>query len=84
MLQEELEDGSISLHCSKDLVVNSYGQLLLDLCVSLKVRIVNGRRGKDERVGEYTCFTDRGQNVMDYLTVSTALFNDAKDVFVVP
>ena len=54
------------------------------ICVSLNLHIVNGRWGKDEGVGEFTCFIARGQSDVDYLIVSTALFDDIKESFVVP
>jgi len=57
---------------SRDVVVNSRGKNLLDLCVGARLRIVNGRHRGDKR-GEYTCYTPRGCSVVDYLIVSSDL-----------
>ena len=59
---------------SKDIQVNAQGRCLLDMCVSSGMRIVNGRHHGD-RNGEYTCHTPRGSSVVDYVVVSSGLFD---------
>ena len=44
---------------------------LIDLCIASKLRIVNGRLDSS---GGFTCFTPRGDSVVDYLIVSESLF----------
>ena len=57
---------------SKDTGVNPQGRILLDLCISARMRIINGRTTGDS-AGEYTCYTPRGCSVVDYLIVSADL-----------
>ena len=39
---------------NKDLIINSNGRKLIELCQVTGVSIVNGRIGKDSIIGEYT------------------------------
>ena len=57
---------------SKDTGVNPQGRILLDLCISARMRIIIGRTTGDS-AGEYTCYTPRGCSVVDYLIVSADL-----------
>ena len=57
---------------SKDTGVNPQGRILLDLCISARMRIVNGRTTGDS-AGDYTCYTPRGCSMVDYLIVSADL-----------
>ena len=54
---------------SVDLSTNVQGRNLLDLCISNRLRILNGRHNGD-RQGKYTCYTSRGYSVVDYVIVS--------------
>ena len=60
---------------SKDLhgELNEHGKLLLALCCSFGIHILNGRSSGDLN-GELTCYTANGSSLMDYTIVSTALF----------
>ena len=63
---------------SQDDTVNPRGNELLDLCKSLDLNIVNGRKTGD-LFGNYTCFQWNGNSVVDYLvTSSCALENVMK------
>ena len=57
---------------SKDTIVNIQGRHLLDLCISMGLRILNGRNVGDSH-GSYICFTPRSCSVVDYLLVSADL-----------
>ena len=52
-----------------DLSTNVQGRNLLDLCISNRLRILNGRHNGD-RQGKYTRYTSRGCSVVDYVIVS--------------
>ena len=57
---------------SKDTSINSQGKVLLDLCISARMRIVNGRTTGDS-AGDYTCYTPRGCSMVDYLVSADLL-----------
>ena len=46
---------------NKDLIMNSNGRKLIELCQFIDVNIVNGRVGKDSTIGEYTCHKYNGK-----------------------
>ena len=58
---------------SFDKVVNSYGRKFLDICKSVPLRILNGRKLGD-LLGNFTCQNPRGSSVVDYGAVSPCLF----------
>ena len=56
--------------------VDSHGKLLLDLCKSSGLRIVNGRKLGDFH-GNFTCFNHRGNpSVIDYMLCHLSVFKD--------
>ena len=57
---------------------NVYGKQLVDLCKSASLCIVNGRTVGD-RDGQFTCMTETGQSVVDYLLISQSLFSQIID-----
>ena len=57
---------------SQDPMVNMQGRCLLDLCIGLRLRILNGRQEGDSN-GKYTCFTPNGCSVVDYVIASADL-----------
>ena len=59
---------------SEDKKVNDYGKELIDLCISSRLRILNGRIGMDKEQGTFTCVTPRGSSVVDYSVASIDLF----------
>lgn len=63
---------------SKDKVYNEYGLALLELCKDLDVHILNGRFPGDE-YGNFTFQTDRGNSVIDYIMLSSSVFNFVMD-----
>ena len=68
--------------CNSDHSVYSYGKVLLNLCISSNLRIVNGRIGTDRNVGEFTCYSPRGCSVVDYFVVSAHLMSYISDMSV--
>ena len=58
---------------SQDQTVNNFGHVLLDICKSSNLQIVNGRYYKDSGVGNFTCHTaNGGHSVVDYLLAPTS------------
>ena len=49
-----------------DITTNRYGKKLEDLCKGYNLHIANGRVPGD-RIGGFTCFTKRGNSVVDYV-----------------
>ena len=64
---------------SLDNGTNRFGDLLLDLCKSSSLRIVNGRLFNDKTVGKMTCYTHNGESVVDYLLTSFSNFSTIND-----
>ena len=62
-----VDDPDIPLRISQDAITNEFGHLLLDICKSTGIRIVNGRYFHDEGLGLFTCHTSNGHGVVDYL-----------------
>ena len=57
---------------NEDLVLNIQGKNLLDLCMSARLRILNGRFIGDS-LGFYTCISPSGYSTVDYAVVSESL-----------
>lgn len=64
---------------SEDKVKNSFGTMLLDMCKSLKLRIVNGRLHSDAKIGKFTCETELGSSVIDYMLTGEEYFQNVSD-----
>ena len=58
---------------SQDTAVNARGKEMLDMCKSLNINIVNGRKTGD-LFGNYTCFNWNGNSLVDYVLTSASLF----------
>lgn len=61
----------------QDNTVNTHGQNLIDLCISSRLRILNGRYLGDS-LGYFTCLTANGQSTVDYAIVSESLLSSFK------
>lgn len=59
---------------SKDVEVNSFGRTLVEMCCTLGIRMLNGRKNGDEE-GEFTYMSSTGKSVNDYVLVSCDLFS---------
>ena len=60
---------------SRDSAVNPRGNELLDMCKSLDLNIINGRRTGD-LFGDFTCFKWNGNSVVDYLLTSSSILQN--------
>ena len=58
---------------SEDDAVNPRGNDLLDMCRSLDLNIINGRKTGD-LFGKYTCLKWNGNSLVDYLITSSSVF----------
>lgn len=60
---------------------NTYGRVLLDLCKSSCLRILNGHFGKDANVGNFTCITENSASVhvIDYFISESSIFDNISD-----
>ena len=67
-------DKQISLRNSLDTIKNERGNDLIDLCVSSRMRILNGRTIGDT-FGYFTCHKWNGSSVVDYAIVSENLLD---------
>lgn len=68
-----LKELNLQNRYSNDKVTNLNGNLLLELCKSFDLRILNGRFGDDKNVGDFTCHTSQGKSVVDYIITSDCL-----------
>ena len=66
---------------NSDLLVNSYGVRLLEICQSFPLRILNGRKLGDI-LGSYTCYKSNGQSVVDYCLVSPRIYSQVSSFIV--
>ncbi|CAG2237634.1 unnamed protein product [Mytilus edulis] len=62
---------------NQDLARNTYGNNLIDLCISSRLRILNGRYIGDSQ-GYYTCITPNGYSSVDYAVTSVALLSSVQ------
>ena len=65
-----------------DKVIDTFGRQLLNLCITLDIHIVNGRCGDDTAIGEYTYIAPSGKSVIDYVLMSTDLFDHVDNFYV--
>ena len=79
----DLEDESLNtdadvsfLKCaSRDMTSNTYVRVLFDLCITNKFCFLNGRTSGD-RLGNFTCFTYNGANIVDYAVVGHDVYEN--------
>lgn len=62
---------------SVDKIINKQGKELINLCVSSRLRILNGRYLGDS-FGHYTCYTTNGNSTVDYAMVNDSLLSSVK------
>ena len=73
-LKQNLEALGITTNrYNSDKKVDTYGRNLIKMCKDLNLKIVNGRFGSDNEVGQFTCHKPTGQSVVDYVVVSDCL-----------
>jgi len=71
---EYITDRQISVRNSLDTILNTRGKEILDLCISARMRILNGRKLGDT-LGYHTCHKFNGSSVADYAIVSESLLD---------
>ena len=71
----EIDTIATSPRHSMDMTVNASGHKLIELCKTVPLRILNGRKLGDN-LGNYTCYTPNGQSVVDYALCSPSLFHN--------
>ena len=64
--------------CSKDRKINKFGLSLLDMCCTRDLYILNGRLFNDKD-GNFTCFSNNGTSVVDYIICSTDMFKSIRN-----
>ena len=74
-------DKSMKTRISQDTKVSTLGKYLVDMCISCRLRFLNGRH-KGDYWGKFTCFTPRGCSVVDYGIVSAELYDKVTDISV--
>ena len=77
LLSEDYEIDYCSYRNSWDHTINKQSKDLLGLCVSSRLRILNGRYVGD-LLGNYTCITNNGYSLVDYAIVSQDLLLSVK------
>ena len=71
-------DKSMKPRISQDAKVNTIGKYLVNMCISCRLRFLNGRH-RGDYWGKFTCFTLGGCNVVDYVIVSAELNDKVAD-----
>ena len=64
--------------CSQDSVTNGYGKMLLNMCTTLSLTIMNGTCNGDCE-GRFTYIGDSGCSVVDYFLLSGELYDNLFD-----
>ena len=64
--------------CSKDRKINKFGLSLLDMFCTRDLHILNGRLFNDKD-GNFTCFSNNGTSVVDYIICSTDIFKSIRN-----
>ena len=67
---------------SKDNEVNNFDHKLLNICHIFGIHCLNGRFSGDTG-GDYTCITLNGASIVDYILVSSNIFNLIQEFYVV-
>ena len=69
LLDDEINN--IEARANRDTKINANGRLLIDLCKTKTIDILNGRIDEDKHIGEYTCVTHNGKRSVEYTVAST-------------
>ena len=69
----ELDEGvsEVPRRSNRDEKVNTNGRMLIDLRKTTDMSLLNGRTGKDEGIGEFTCITHNGKSTIDYFMIDS-------------
>ena len=80
-LDHSVVNKEIETRLSCDIVVNNYGKKLTSLCSEHNLVIANGRIPGD-RIGNFTCHTNRGDSVVDYIISDHDFFDRLKQLVI--
>ncbi|KAK6168641.1 hypothetical protein SNE40_019833 [Patella caerulea] len=69
-----IEDNFNSQRLSRDHAINTYGRGLLNMCKEFEIHMLNGRSNLD-KPGNFTYMGPNGNSVVDYIIVSTNIFD---------
>ena len=75
------EDEQVPSSINRYLKVITNGRLLIDLCKTTQMVLVNGRL-KNRNSGHYTCITHNGESVIDYFIIDYDDFDDVSELSV--
>ena len=75
MLPDDYVEDVFLSRCSQDKITNEYGNYLLNFCKASGLRIMNGQIGSDGGLGKFTCVTENGCSVVDYVLCKPDLMN---------
>ena len=69
------ERGLNTNRSNKDNFTNNNGYKLIEICRCLDLKIVNGRIGSDQNIGDFTCISNQGSSTQDYCIASSDFFS---------
>ena len=75
------EDEQVPPRFNKDSKINTNGRLLIDLCKTTEMVLVNGRLN-NRNSGDYTCITHNGESAIDYFIVDYDGFDNVSEISV--
>ena len=55
--------------------INTNGRLLVDICKTTGISMLNGRMGQNKNHGEYTCITHNGKSDIGYFLAEYSCFD---------
>jgi hypothetical protein len=79
-----LNNYDIPVRMSSDHIIDSHGRRLLEVCYSSGLIIGNGRLHKDKNIGNFTCCSNKGLSVVDYIMLNYEDFYIITDFDILP
>ena len=84
LFEDDDDDDNLVCRTSKDKTQNEFGKLLLNLCTSFDLYILNGAIEGNINFGNYTYVSTSGCSVIDYAIISRALLRNCQSLNVRP
>ena len=81
-LQIDGEIKHIKSRAKTDTKINTNSKLIVVLCKTTEIAILNGRIGKNKHIGEYTCVTHNGKSSNDYFLAEYSCFDSVLNISV--
>ena len=81
--EESTSSHGVTTRSSCDNVINGYGRKVIEFCQGFNLSIANGRTPGD-RLGNYTCFNNRGASTVDYILADKMFFSNLSKLLVLP